>query len=80
MIDFDKKIPEDEIIYYSEKLSSWKKLNLVIEYLSEDGLTKALLVELQTKKRYHIIQRLKGKLNVLRNKNELEIIKKIMKK
>jgi len=70
MINFIGNPSPEDYEFYLDQLSSWKKVSNVINTFSEQGLLKAISVELRTKKRLAIIKRLKGRFNVLRNKRE----------
>lgn len=70
MIDFTVKMREKEVKELAESMTSWNKIAEIIPDMSEEDLWKCIKVESLTLKRTHVINRLKGKLNKIRNLRE----------
>ena len=53
-----------------KQISNWNVLSDSLKEMNELQVLEALYVELMTKRRFQIIQRLKSRFNVLRNRRE----------
>jgi lipid II:glycine glycyltransferase (peptidoglycan interpeptide bridge formation enzyme) len=56
---------------YKKILSNWSQFSKEISQMTENQIKECLYVETKTKKRLSIMLRIKGRLNVIRNKREV---------
>jgi hypothetical protein len=76
MFGYNKDLTKEEIQHYSEKLSSWKKFNSFLNDMTESALKKAFIVELQTRNRFTVLKRIKGRINkIVMRREDLELSK-----
>lgn len=74
--NYGLKITPEDINFYSNIMSSWKKLNGKLNDLTETALKKAFLVECSTTGRLPMLKRIKSRINILVVRRELsELIK-----
>jgi len=57
-----------------DRLSNWKKIHVGLKFMQEDEVRELLYVELKSRQRFAMVQRLRGRLNLLRNARELNEI------
>lgn len=63
-------VPSARFAPIEKQISNWNVLSDSLKNMNELQVLEALYVELMTKRRFQIIQRLKSRFNVLRNRRE----------
>lgn len=64
---------------YQELLSNWKQFSKKVYEMTEDELKECMYVESKSRQRISVMLRIKGRLNIVRNKRETVELMKLSK-